>query len=251
MVFLPVRKAVTLDSVTVLCLDMIRKSVLNPFQLRANTTTGILRHLLNSTEKSLTSESNRLSAIQEITPHFIVNPKVYYRVHNSPLTVLIRSQVNSVHASTSQLLKILCINILPSMPRSFNLSLSFTFTHQNPVRTSPLPHTCHMPPPISLSLIWLPEYMVSSTDHKAPRYVVFSIPQSPRPSLLQTASSACVHNFVKINNNNFDSVKVKNQVFCDVTPCRLVNAVGSSIDMFVTCQTSQRREQQNTAEQSP
>jgi hypothetical protein len=41
--------------------------------------------------------------------------------------------------------------------------------------------------PISFFLIWSPKYLVSSTGHKAPRYVVFSIPLlPPHSSLAQT-----------------------------------------------------------------
>jgi hypothetical protein len=46
-------------------------------------------------------------------------------------------------------------------------------------------------PPISFVMIWTPEEnLVSSTDHKAPRYVVFSTPLLPRPSLAQISSTA-------------------------------------------------------------
>jgi hypothetical protein len=37
--------------------------------------------------------------------------------------------------------------ILRSTPRPSKWSLSLRFPHQQPVRTSPLPHTCHMPRP--------------------------------------------------------------------------------------------------------
>ena len=42
--------------------------------------------------------------------------------------------------------------ILPSTPGSPNWSLSIRFPHQNPIHTSPLPHTCYMPRPSLLSV---------------------------------------------------------------------------------------------------
>ena len=45
----------------------------------------------------------------------------------------------------SHFLKIHLVIILPSKPGSSKCSFSFSFPHQNPVYTSPLPHTCNMP----------------------------------------------------------------------------------------------------------
>ena len=47
----------------------------------------------------------------------------------------------------SHSLKINLIISLPSTPGSSKWSLSLKFPHQNPVYTSPLYHTCHMPHP--------------------------------------------------------------------------------------------------------
>jgi hypothetical protein len=63
-----------------------------------------------------------------------------------------------------------------------------------PIKTlyAPLlpPYVLHAPP-ISFSLICsAQQYLVSSSDHKAPRYEVFSIYLSPRPSYAQISPSA-------------------------------------------------------------
>ena len=48
----------------------------------------------------------RFSATQEI-PHLLCNPKFHFRIHNSPPSIPILSQINPVHASTP-LLRDLC-----------------------------------------------------------------------------------------------------------------------------------------------
>ena len=91
-------------------------------------------------EQSPSQEANQFSANQEF-PHILGNPKVHYRIHKCPPPVPFLSQLNPIHTAISHFLKIHLIIILPSMPGSHKWSLSLRFTNQNPVHTSPIPHT--------------------------------------------------------------------------------------------------------------
>ena len=88
------------------------------------------------------------------------------------------SQIDPVHASTFHFLKIHLNIILPSTPRFPKWSLSLRFPHQNPVYSSP-PYVLHAPPISFFSILSPEQYLVCSTDHPAPYYVVFSTPLVP------------------------------------------------------------------------
>jgi len=106
----------------------------------------------NFLELSPPWEANRPSANQEI-PHVLCNPNVHYRIHNSSQRLPILSLIIPVHNSPSHFLKIYINIVLSSTPGSSKWSLSLRYLHQNPVCTSPVPHTCHMPRPSHFS--WL------------------------------------------------------------------------------------------------
>ena len=95
--------------------------------------------LTNSIEQDPSWEATRLSASQEIPPVF------HYRIHKSPLLVLILRQINPVHTPKSTTWR--SILILSSHQRfglTRGLFLSGFRTKKIPVYTSVLPHTFYM-----------------------------------------------------------------------------------------------------------
>jgi hypothetical protein len=76
---------------------------------------------------------------------FLWNPNVLYRTHKCPLPVPILSHLHPVPTTPSNFQKIHLRIILPSTSCSPQWPLSLRFSHQQPVHTSPLPHTRHMP----------------------------------------------------------------------------------------------------------
>ena len=106
-------------------------------------------------EQSPSWEADRFSASQEI-PGILRNTEVHYRFHKRPPPVSVLSQIDPVHILTPHLLKVHHISILPSKPGSAKWFLSLGFPNQNPVYTSPLPHTCYMPRPSHSSRFYHP-----------------------------------------------------------------------------------------------
>jgi len=115
------------------------------------------------------SEANSSTASQK-TPHVLWNLNVHYRIHKRLPCVPILSHIIPLHASASNFWKTPFNIIIPSTPSNSKCS-----------------------PAIAFFLIWSTEYyLVRSTYHKAPRYVVFSTPLSPRPSYAQISPSALI-----------------------------------------------------------
>ena len=94
-------------------------------------------------EQSPSWEANWFCSYSGDSPHFW-NPKVPHRTHKRPPPAPILSQLHPVPTTPSHFLKIHPNIILPSTSGSPQWSLSLRFPNQNPVHTSPLPHTRHM-----------------------------------------------------------------------------------------------------------
>jgi hypothetical protein len=136
-------------------------------------------------EQSPFTEANQFAASQE-TSHILRNLKVHYHIHKCLPPVPILSQHNPVYTPTSHFLKIHLNIILLSMPGSPKHSLSLWFPHQNPVHTSPLPHTSYMPCPSHSYWLYTTSYQSNflhlnfkmfSTEVFQPKYFVTVCPR--------------------------------------------------------------------------
>jgi hypothetical protein len=122
-----------------------------------NTIQCILLHwiLTNSTEQRPSWEANSFSASQEI-PRILWNPKVHYRIYNSPPLVPILRQLNPVHAihpTSSRSVLILSSRLRLGLPSCRLPSGLPTQILHAPSFSPYVPHA----PPISFLSIWLPE----------------------------------------------------------------------------------------------
>jgi hypothetical protein len=77
-----------------------------------------------------------------VLPERLTGPRLKYPSFYGTRSLLPHSQVTTVYTSSH-----IFNSIHPSTLRSFKWYLSFRFPHQNPICTSPVPRTFHMPRP--------------------------------------------------------------------------------------------------------
>jgi len=126
--------------------------------------------LTNSKKRSPSWEAKRPSGNQEFS-RISWNPKIHYRIHNRPPPFPILSQINPIHVPRFHFLKshfniILSLRLRP--PRDLSPHQNYVFTSPSHIHDT---RTAHL-----ILFIWWPElYFLRTTDHKAPRCVVFSV----------------------------------------------------------------------------
>ena len=189
-------------------------------------------------EKTPSWEVNRSSNSQEF-PRILWKPDVHYLTHKSPPPVLIPSPIDPVHASMSQFWEVHFNITLPSTPGLPSGLFPSGFPTKNLYAPLLSPICVTFPAYLILLYLITQNYLLRSTEHKTPLFVVFStsfyliplrsrylpqhsilekfwpmlLPQCDRPNFTTTQN----------NNKNFSSVylififldsKPENKMFC-------------------------------------
>jgi len=121
-------------------------------------------------------------------PRFI-KPDSSLPLLQEPAIHSIVGQINPVHVSPFNVLKIRFNIIFPSKPRSSKWSHFIRSLHQNPARNCPLPSTCNMPRPCYSFFIWSSGWYLVSTDYKVSICVFFSTSLPSHSPSTQISSS--------------------------------------------------------------
>jgi len=151
-------------------------------------------------------EANRCSASQKI-PRILCNLVVHYRIQYRLPSVPILSQINPNHAFPSHFLKI-HFTIVPRVSVGLQIGLfpaGFPTKNLCVPLLSPIHTTC----PAYLTLLYLITRItfLRNADHKAPCYVVFSIPHTSSLSGPNVFLSTLFSNTLRLSS----SVNVKDQ----------------------------------------
>ena len=138
-------------------------------------------YLLTPWSRVLLEKLTGFAANQEI-PRILRNPKVHYRTHKRPPPVPILIQLHPVPTTPSHFLKIHLNIILPSTSWSPQWFFPSGFPTKPCAQLSLPSYVPHAPPISFFSILSPSQYWVSSTDHWALHYVIFSSLLLSRPS---------------------------------------------------------------------
>jgi hypothetical protein len=117
--------------------------------------TSLLTYFLTySMEQSPSWEDNRLAASQEIPLIYETRSFIAAFTSARHLSLSWASPVQSITPHPTAWRYILIL--FSTYVWVFQMVFSLWFSHQNPVRSSPLPHTCRMPRPSHSSLFYHP-----------------------------------------------------------------------------------------------
>ena len=157
------------------CLSNILWYAVFTFKRRTAKWHRLTEWLTNSLEQIPSWESNRTSVKK-----FCIFYRLWCITAFTRARHLFLVQINTVSGFPSHFFKINFDTILPSMPKSSKWSRS----HMFPIKTlyGPFLFSTRATCPAHIILVPITQYLLSATDYKAPRYVVFSTPLSSRPS---------------------------------------------------------------------
>ena len=139
-------------------------------------------------EQSPSWETNRFSASNEISPFYGTRRFITAFTSASHLSLFWTKSVQFM--LPAWFLKVHCNIIPPATPRSSKWSTSLRFLQQNPVCTSPLPHTCYMRRLSHSSRFGRPNHIWWKAGAFSSNYVIFCTTLLPHCSTKAQISSS-------------------------------------------------------------